>query len=52
MVRRIREVLRFKSEAVTVFVGLAALPFDASIEEVAAVELHTRLRGKHIHDTS
>ncbi len=42
-------MLRLEAEAGTLRVDLAALAGDRAIEEVAGVELHSRLRGGHLH---
>jgi len=40
-------MLRFEAEASALLIGQSAFAFDRSIEKIAAIELHTRLRGQH-----
>ena len=42
MVRRIREVLRFEAEPITLVVHLSVLAVDRAIQEIARVKLNPR----------
>src|SRR4051812_44916678 len=49
LVRRVGEVLRLETERRALFVDLAALARDLSVQEIARVELDAGLGGEHVH---
>src|SRR6266478_7968075 len=47
MVHRVREVLRLQAERAVLLVRDTSPPLQLAVQEVARVELHTRLGGGH-----
>src|ERR1700757_1116076 len=52
MVRRIREMLCFQAEPEAPLVDMAFFAGNAPIQEISAIELHSRLRGPHFETAS
>src|SRR3954467_12702138 len=52
MVRRIREVLGLETQSKPALIRLATFSYQCSIEEIARVELNSRLSGPNLHYAS
>lgn len=52
LVRAVGIVLRFKAEPAAMDIGLAALTFQPTVQEISAVELNARLLGEDLHKAS
>src|SRR6476661_6607514 len=47
MIGRVWKMLCLQAKAVALFVDVSLFPGDGSIQEIATVKLHARLRGKY-----
>src|SRR6266849_8855063 len=51
MIGRVWKMLRLQAQSVTQFVDVSLFPRDGSIQEIATVKLHARLRGEYFQHT-